>query len=334
MAFYEQEFIEIKREKAKMEIIGTMKCSVEQEDVRRYLASRKPKEKRRIGAFGALTVLVWLLAALPAVGELFLTNSPNPRLGGGTLVLTVIFALIAIICTLGYVRIASASRQTIAQTDPDSPEQLRAAAPDAVVWKQNRQWELCHAHDLVPLESALQGRPVFLGSQRPTDATTRSLRQFEEKKLVEYAASLKQSRAKAAAPASNAPLLVYLDIDRLGGGFYGLAAGQAVARVLSVADMESIAISSGDSAATLAGSANEYVIGLSGEASQLDRIEARLRSDAALGELLSRTGIRRGNANEPLVADGMVREGELINPPGHGTSFCAAGFKDIWKKQK
>ena len=55
---YEQEFIEIKREKAKMEIIGTMKCSVEQEDVRRYLASRKPKEKRRMGAFGVLTVLV------------------------------------------------------------------------------------------------------------------------------------------------------------------------------------------------------------------------------------------------------------------------------------
>jgi hypothetical protein len=98
--------------------------------------------------------------------------------------------------------------------------------------------------------------------------------------------------------------------------------------------MEGVAISSGDSAATLAGSANEYVIGLSGEASQLDRIEARLRSDAALGELLSRTGIRRSNANEPLVADGVVREGELINPPGHGTSFCAAGFKDIWKKQK
>ena len=334
MAFYEQEFIEIKREKAKMEIIGTMKCSVEQEDVRRYLASRKSKEKRRMGAFGALTVLVSLLAALPAVAALFLTNAPNPRLGGGTLALTVIFALIAIICTVCYVRIASASRQTIAQTNPDSPEQLRAVAPDAVVWKQNRQWELCHAHDLVPLESALQGRPVFLGSQRPTDATTRSLRQFEEKKLVEYATLLAQSRAKAASPASNAPVLVYLDIDRLGGGFYGLAAGQAVSRVLSTDEMEGIAISSGDSAATLSGSANEYVIGLSGEASQLDRIEARLRSDAALGELLSRPGIRRGNSNESLVADGMVREGELINPPGHGTSFCAAGFKDIWKKQK
>ena len=334
MAFYEQEFIEIKREKAKMEIIGTMKCSVEQEDVRRYLASRKPKEKCRMSAFGALTALVWLLAALPAVAALFLTNNPNPRLGGGTLALTVIFALIAIACTVGYFSIASASRQTITQTNPDSPAQLRAAAPDAVVWKQNRQWELCHAHDLVPLESALQGHPVFLGSQRPTDTTTRSLRQLEEKRLVEYAAALKQNRVKAAAPASDGPLLVYLDIDRLGGGFYGLAAGQAVARVLSAADLEGVAISSGDSAATLAGSANEYVIGLSGEASRLDRIEARLRSDAALGELLSRPGIRRSNANEPLVADGMVREGELINPPGHGTSFCAAGFKDIWKKQK
>ena len=109
MAFYEQEFIEIKREKAKMEIIGTMKCSVEQEDVRRYLASRKPKEKCRMSAFGALTALVWLLAALPAVAALFLTNNPNPRLGGGTLALTVIFALIAIICTVCYVRIFSAT---------------------------------------------------------------------------------------------------------------------------------------------------------------------------------------------------------------------------------
>ena len=66
----------------------------------------------------------------------------------------------------------------------------------------------------------------------------------------------------------------------------------------------------------------------------MGRIEARLRSDTTLGDLLSRTGIRRGNSNEPLVADGVVREGELINPPGHGTSFCAAGFTDVWKKQK
>ena len=334
MAFYEQEFIEIKREKAKMEIIGTMKCSMEREDVKKYILARIAKEKRAMAIGGVLVVITWLLAALPVVGELFLTNNPNPHLGGGTLALTVIFALIAIICTVIFVISLPASKRIIAGTNPDSPEQLRAAAPDAVVWRQNKQWELCHAHDLVPLESALQGRPVFLGSQRPTDATARSLRQFEEKKLVEYAASLTQSRAKAAATASNAPLLVYLDIDQLGDGFYGLAAGQAVARVLSATEMEGIAISSGDSAATLTGSANEYVIGLSGEPAKLDGIETRLRSDIALADLLSRTDIRRGNSNEPLVADGVVREGELINPPGHGASYCAAGFKDVWKKQR
>lgn len=334
MAFYEREFIEIKRNNAKMEIVGTLKCSVEREDVRKYILSRAAKEKRSMVIGGALAVVTWLLAALPVVGELFLTNNPNPNLGGGTLALTAIFALIAIVCTVIFVRSRSASKRITAGTNTEAQDQLLAAAPDAIVWKQNRQWELCHTHDLVPLESALQGRPVFLGSQRPSDATARSLRQLEEKRLVEYAAALKQNRVKAAAPASDGPLLVYLDIDRLGGGFYGLAAGQAVARVLSAADMEGVAISSGDSAATLAGSANEYVIGLSGEASRLNRIEAMLRVDATLGDLLSRPGIRRGNANEPLVADGVVREGELINPPGHGTSFCAAGFKDVWKKQK
>ena len=333
MAFYEQEFIEIKRNNAKMEIVGTMKCSVERGDVRKYIRSRMAKEKRAIVIGGALAVITWLLAALPVVGELFLTNNPNPRLGGGTLALTAIFALIAIVCTVVFVRSLSASKRIIAGTNPDAPDQLLAVAPDAVVWKQNKQWELCHAHDLVPLESALQGRPVFLGSQRPADATGRSLRQFEERQLIEYAATLKQNRTKVAATDSDAPLLVYLDIDKLGGGLYGLAAGQAVARVLSAADMEGIAISSGDSNATLAGSANEYIIGLSGEAFRLDRIETVLRANAALKDLLSRTGIRRGNSSEPLVADGVVREGELINPPGHGTSFCAAGFKEIWKKQ-
>ena len=333
MAFFEREFIEIKRERAKMEIVGTMKCQVERADVRSYLLSRIAKEKRSMIAGVVLSVVTWLLAAIPIVGELFLTNAPDPHLGAGTLVLTAIFALIAAVCTVLSAMSIPASKQIIARTDPDSPEQQLAAAPDAVIWKQNKQWELCHAHDLVPLESALQGRPVFPGSQRPTDATTRSLRQFEEKKLVEYAAALMQSRSKAASPAQDAPLLIYLDIDRLGGGFYGLAAGQAVARAISAADLEGIAVSSGDSAATLAGSANEYVIGLSGEASRLDRIEAALRSDAALGDLLSHTGICRSRSDEPLVADGVVRDGVLVDPPGHGSSFCANGFRGIWQKR-
>ena len=33
-----------------------------------------------------------------------------------------------------------------------------------------------------------------------------------------------------------------------------------------------------------------------------------------------------------LVADGVVRNGELIHPAGQSTSFCAAGLKEVWKK--
>ena len=39
MAFYEREFIEIKRDNYKMKIVGPLKCSVEQEDVRQYTFS-------------------------------------------------------------------------------------------------------------------------------------------------------------------------------------------------------------------------------------------------------------------------------------------------------
>ena len=333
MAFYEREFIEIRRSNVKMEIVGTLKGSVEREDVHKYILSRIAKEKRIMVIGGMLAVITWLIAALPVVGKLFLTNDPNPRLGGYTVALTAVFALIAIICTVIFARSIPASKRIIAGTNPDAPDQLLAAAPDAIVWKQNRQWELCQAHDLVPLESALQGRPVFLGSQKPTDSTGRALRQFEEKKLVEYASTLSLSRTKTAVPASDAPLLIYLDIEKLGGGVYGRVAGQAVARVISAADMEGIALSSGDSAATLAGSANEYVISLSGDASRLDRIEAMLSSDTALEKFLSPAGIRRGTFNEPLADDGIVRSGELMDPPGHSASFCAAGFKEVWKKK-
>ena len=37
MAFYEREFIEIRRENYKMEIVGTLTGSVEREDVRDYM---------------------------------------------------------------------------------------------------------------------------------------------------------------------------------------------------------------------------------------------------------------------------------------------------------
>ena len=152
---------------------------------------------------------------------------------------------------------------------------------------------------------------------------------FKKKKPV---AAPRPAAPRPVAPDPVETLLVYLDIDKLDSGVYGLAAGQAVAKAVPASMLEGMILSSGDSNATLRGSANEYVIGIRGRASALREAEARLRSSGELTALLSASGIRRG-AGEPLVVDGTVQNGELVNPPGHSTSFCGAGFKDAWKKQ-
>ena len=337
MAFYEREFIEIMRQNYKMEIVGTLTGSVEREDVRDYMIAFVKKEKRTTVGDTILIIIVWLIAAVPAIGTLFFSNDPNRHLGPGTIALTVVFGLIALLCTVLSGKAHSNSKQLIANADPDSPEQIAANAPDAVIWKMKKQWEMCYSHDLVPLESAVKGQPVFLEdgplymnrafAMKRMNAIEQSMRQREEVLLVEYAAALMKTRA-----ASNGLLTVYLNIDKLGSSVYGHAAGQALGRLLSPSELENIAVFSGDSAATLNGSANEYVIGFSGDGSKLDRIEAILRGDKTLEGLLSGSGICRRETGESLAADGTVRNGELVPPTGHSLSFCAAGFNDTWKE--
>ena len=363
MAFFEREFIEIKRDNYKMNIIGTLTGSVEEEDVRQYITAFVKKEKRAIVGNVVLMIIVWLLAMIYPIGEFVFSNNPNPHLGPGGIAITVIFSLIALYCTVISVKAVSSSKKLIAKADLDSPEQIIADAPDAVIWKMKKQWEMCYSHDLVPLESAVKGRPLFLEDgplmenrafvMRRMSAAQRSLREREEIRLVEYAAALMKSRTS-----SNGPLTVYLDIDKLGGGVYGLSAGRAVAgavpaamlegmrvssgdsrlaagqalgRALPASEMEGIAVFSGDSAATLNGSANEYAVAFSGNSAKLDRIEALLRDDKTIAGLLSGSGIRRGETQEPLVADGTVQNGELTAPAGHSPSFCAVGFNKTWK---
>lgn len=322
MAYYEQEYIEIKREKAKMEIVGVVRCSVELDDVRKYHRAQIARAKRRVVAFSGLIALAWLLAALLPLLELL--SGRSQRMGTGTIILTAIFVLAAIFVTfIGIKRVIQPVRTFIAHADPESPEQQKSAAPAAVVWKQNKRWALCQAHDLVPLDSATEGHPVFLGSQRPSTDVERSLRRREEELLIRYALEY---------VARSAVVLIYLDIGKLGDGAYGHAAGEAVARVVPASALEGMRIFSGDSAATLAGAANEYAIALSGKADALKPVEDMLRADPALVGLLSASGIRVETATrEPLAADGIVQGGGIVNPPMHGTSLCAAGFKNGWK---
>ncbi len=336
MAFFEREFIEIKRDNYKMNIVGTLTGSVEEEDVRQYITAFVKKEKRAIVGNVVLMIIVWLLAMIYPIGEFVFSNNPNPHLGPGGIAITVIFSLIALYCTVISVKAVSSSKKLIAKADPDSPEQIIADAPDAVIWKMKKQWEMCYSHDLVPLESAVKGQPLFLEDgplmenrafvMRRMSAAQRSLREREEIRLVEYAAALMKSRASL-----NGPLTVYLDIDKLDSGVYGLAAGQALGRALPASEMEGIAVFSGDSAATLKGSANEYAVAFSGNSAKLDRIEALLRDDKTITGFLSGSGIRRGETQEPLVADGTVQNGELTAPAGRSPSFCAVGFSKAWK---
>ncbi len=336
MAFFEREFIEIKRENHRMNIVGTLTGSVEREDVRQYIIAFVKKEKRAVVGNLVLMIIVWLLVMVYPLGELVFSNKPNPHMGPGGIVLTVIFGLIALYCTVLSVKAVSRSKQLIEVADPDSPEQIITNAPDAVIWKQKKQWEMCYSHDLVPLESAVKGRPVFLEDgplmdnrafvMRRMSADERFLREREETRLVEYAAALMKTRT-----VSKGLLTVYLDIDKLDSGVYGLAAGQALGSALPAAEVEGIAVFSGDSAATLNGTANEYVVAFSGDGAKLDRIEAILCDDKTIAGLLSGSGIRRGETREPLVADGTVQNAQLVPPAGHSASFCAVGFNKAWK---
>lgn len=339
MAFFEREFIEIKRENYKMNIVGTLTGSVEQEDVRQYIISFVKKEKRAIVGGVIIILVMWFLAAVPVLGELVWSNKPDPHLGPGTIMLEVIFCLIALYVTVLSVKAISNSKRIIATADPDSPEQIKANASDAVIWKQKKQWEMCYSHDLVPLESAVKGQPVFLEDGplytnrmlvfRRMNASERFLREREEIQLSEYAASLMKARTQ-----TNEPLMVYLDIDKLDSGVYGHAAGKVLGMALPASELEGIAVFSGDSAATLNGSANEFVVAFAGDGARLDRIEAMLRADKTLSGFLSGTAICRSGAREPLVADGTIRNGELTCAAGHSLSFCAAGFNDAWKQMK
>lgn len=155
--------------------------------------------------------------------------------------------------------------------------------------------------------------------------------------LLDLISNAPASDGKAASPApapavKSAPdavdtLMVYLDIDKLGGGVYGYAAGKAVAQAAPASMLEGVSVSSGDSNATLYGSQNEYVVGLTGRRSVLDPVKEKLLADRELKELLSNSGIRMGG-REPLVADGSVQNGSLLD----SNSWCAQGFRDAWKK--
>ncbi len=169
---------------------------------------------------------------------------------------------------------------------------------------------------------------VFAGMGN--DIVDRALEKYHG--VHDYEANVTEQMISDLVNQKDTSLLVYFDIDQLGGGVYGLTAGRAIGKAIPPSMMEGMEISSGDSSATLNGSANEYVICMSGSAESITAIKEKLNSEPEIKNLLSSSGISQTVSKEQLVQDGTVKNGEFIIPDGKSASFCAAGFRDAWKK--
>lgn len=141
----------------------------------------------------------------------------------------------------------------------------------------------------------------------------------------------------AAAVQSAAPgtLLVRFSIDRLNelSGPYGFQSGRLIGRAVPASLLEGMTISDGDSAATLAG--HEYVCVVS--IASIDRSVLKERIEPLI---LASSEIRACGAapltqlvgsfatSEPLVMDGVVRNGAIEGRGG----WCANGLASAWKE--
>ena len=129
-------------------------------------------------------------------------------------------------------------------------------------------------------------------------------------------------------------LLVRFNIDKLNdlSGSYGYQSGKLIGQAVPSKLMESMTVSDGDSAATLAGQEYVCIVSISSNDISIlkEKIEPLITSNSdiqAYGaypvtQIVSQT-------NEPLVMDGVVKNGKIIGNGG----WCANGFMDAWKDE-
>ncbi len=137
----------------------------------------------------------------------------------------------------------------------------------------------------------------------------------------------------AAGQAVPGVLLVRFSIDKLNGlsGSYGFQSGRLIGQAVPAALLEGMIISDGDSAATLAG--REYVCVVSIASNNISvlthKIEPLLRANKEILENGADPVTQVvGSTKEPLVMDGIVRNGRI---EGNG-GWCANGFISAWKE--
>ena len=133
-------------------------------------------------------------------------------------------------------------------------------------------------------------------------------------------------------------LLVRFDIDKLNalGGAYGFSAGKLLGSAVPEALMEMMIISDGDSAATLSGTEQVYLIDISASGSSpeilRDRIMPLIQQNGELMKYTAQPPVQlcHDTAAEPLVICGVVRKAQISGAGG----LCASGLTNAWKDNK
>ena len=179
MAYFERDYIEIKRDNGVMEIVGTRREGIEKEEVARFFRAR---------LFGMLPVLLflWALAAAPVVLDILFSH--EHRAGGFTIGATVFLSVFAIVPTLVVIKKSMATRARLGLAKPASSEPRPVDAHDALDWKLRKKYKLGRAHDMVCFESAWNDSPRFIGfvgSEDEAEALVRFARRTAAPQVVD-----------------------------------------------------------------------------------------------------------------------------------------------------
>ena len=128
-------------------------------------------------------------------------------------------------------------------------------------------------------------------------------------------------------------LLVRFSIDKLNelSGSYGFQSGRLIGQAVPAALLEGMTIRDGDSAATLAG--REYVCLVSIASDDISVLKQKIEPLLQASEEIRENGALPvtqvvGSTREPLVVDGVVRNGRIEGAGG----WCASGMMSAWKE--
>ena len=155
MAYFERDYIEITREHSIMKVVGIRHEGLEEPDLEKYLrALKRDTALKSIPAF----ILALLMAGCIYAVYMLLTQTDM------SIALSIIMGVVClaglIFCLKGGIGLLRDSHRI----NPEDKLLQQSSVAQALDWKLKTEHQLCEMHDMVSVESAAKGFPVFIGS--------------------------------------------------------------------------------------------------------------------------------------------------------------------------